>query len=180
MPVPRPTLPAVVTLAASLSLLLSGCSDKSTPPPLDPVATGSAAPSASDAAADPQGLAVPGVPDPCALLSASQVIEIAHLPANSRSGPIVSNSGGRSCVYNSGHPSMATISLTAVTKAGFDAFRATIPANTVSDLPGLGQEAYRSSQTPGVVDVFKNGFDLNISVVHADRKPSAAVRWEEL
>lgn len=61
-----------------------------------------------------------------------------------------------------------------MTKAGFDAFRATIPANTVTDLPGVGQEAYRSSQTPGVVDVFKNGFDLNISVLHQDSDASAS------
>ena len=67
-----------------------------------------------------------------------------------------------------------TISLTGVTKSGFDAFRATIPAGTVSSVPGLGDEAYRSSQTPGVIDVYKNGFDLNVAVIHADSYASAS------
>ncbi|MFD0639423.1 hypothetical protein ACFQ9X_55430 [Catenulispora yoronensis] len=143
--------------------------------PAAPPTTSAATPATpATAGGGPQGLAVPGIPDPCALLSADQVIQVAHIPAGAKSGAVASSSGGRSCAYNSGHPSAATISLTAVTKAGFDAFRQTIPAGTITDLPGLGQEAYRSSQTPGVVDVFKNGFDLNISVIHADSDASAS------
>ncbi|GAA1975744.1 hypothetical protein GCM10009838_39960 [Catenulispora subtropica] len=155
---------------------MSACSSGSSTPP-------QAAPTSSDptpatptgsVSGGPQGLAVPGIPDPCALLSADQVIQIAHIPSNAKSGAVASSSGGRSCAYNAGHPDAVTISLTTVTKAGFDAFRATIPANTVTDLPGLGQEAYKSSQTPGVVDVFKNGFDLNVSVLHQDSDASAS------
>jgi hypothetical protein len=175
MPSPRPTIYATAALALSLSLSLSACGGDSTPPPLAPVATDSAAaPATATATGDAQGFVVPGVPDPCGLVSADQVAQIAHLPDGSKSGAIASNSGGRSCAYNAGHPDMVTVSLTGVTKAGFDAFRATIPSGTITDLPGLGQEAYRSSQTPGVVDVYKNGFDLNIAVIHADSYASAS------
>jgi hypothetical protein len=179
MPSPRPAICisskilATAALALTLSLSLSACGGDSTPPPLEPVATGSTTATATDSGTA-QGFVVPGVPDPCALVSADQVVQIAHLPDTSRSGAIASNSGGRSCAFNSGHPDMVIISLTGVTKAGFDAFRATIPSGTVTDLSGLGQEAYRSSQTPGVIDVYKNGFDLNISVIHADSYASAS------
>jgi hypothetical protein len=155
-----------------VSVTLSACGGDSTPPPLAPVATDSTAP-ASTATGSAQGFVVPGVPDPCGLLPADQVVQIAHLPDGSKSGAIASTSGGRSCAYNAGHPDMVTISLTGVTKSGFDAFRATIPAGTVSNVPGLGDEAYRSSQTPGVIDVYKHGFDLNVAVIHADTYASA-------
>ncbi|NUR63763.1 MAG: DUF3558 family protein [Catenulispora sp.] len=162
--------------AAALTLTLTACSGGgSAPSPL--ASTTSDAPGATASASvsgGPQGLAVPGIPDPCGLLTPDQVLQAAHIPDNAKTGAVASNSGGRSCAYNSGHPDAVTISLTAVTKAGFDAFRATIPANTVTDMPGLGQEAYRSSQTPGVVDVFKNGFDLNVAVIHADSDASAS------
>lgn len=174
MPSPRPALCATAALALTLSVTLSACGGDSTPPPLAPVATGSTGAPAGDASGSAQGFVVPGVPDPCGLVSADQVIQIAHLPDGSKSGAIASNSGGRSCAYNSGHPDTVTISLTAVTKAGFDSFRATIPASTVSTVAGLGEEAYRSSQTPGVIDVYKGGFDLNISVSHADTYDSAS------
>ena len=174
MPSPRPaTIVATAALALTVSATLSACGGDSTPPPLAPVATGSASASASDATANAQGFVVPGVPDPCALLSADQVVQIAHLPDGVKSGAIASTSGGRSCAYNSGHPDTVTISLTAVTKSGFDAFRATIPASTVTAIPNLGDEAYRSTQTPGVIDVYKHGFDLNIAVIHADTYASA-------
>ena len=65
-----------------------------------------------------------------------------------------------------------TISLTPVSKAGFDAFRQIAPG-TVTDLPSIGQEAYRTSQTPGVVDVYKNGFDVNVFVIHVDSTSQA-------
>lgn len=173
MPSPRPAVFAAAALALTVSVALSGCGGDSTPPPLEPVASGSSTgPSATDTA---QGFVVPGVPDPCALIPGDQVVQIGHLPEDgAKPVPVQSNSGGRSCAYNPGHPSMVTISLTGVTKAGFDAFRATIPPGSVSEVPGLGQEAYRSSQTPGVIDVFKNGFDLNIAVVHADSYASAS------
>ena len=174
MPSPRPAVLATAALALTLSAALSGCGGDSTPPPLEPVASGSSGGS-SDATGGAQGFVVPGVPDPCALIPGDQVVSIGHLPGDgSKPVPVASNSGGRSCAYNPGHPSMVTISLTGVTKAGFDAFRATIPAGTVSEIAGLGQEAYRSSQTPGVIDVFKNGFDLNIAVIHADSYASAS------
>ncbi|WP_194894191.1 DUF3558 family protein [Catenulispora pinisilvae] len=156
----------------ALSVMLSACGGGSTPPPLSPVASGSSSGAAATGSA--QGFVVPGVPDPCGLIPADQVANIGHLPDGSKSGAIASMSGGRSCAYNSGHPDMVTISLTAVTKGGFDAFRATIPASTITDVSGLGDEAYRSSQTPGVIDVFKNGFDLNIAVIHADSYASAS------
>lgn len=159
-------------LALTLSATLSGCGAGSTPPPLDPVSSGASTAGAATGSA--QGFVVPGVPDPCGLLSASQVTDIGHLPDGSKSGATSSSSGGRSCAYNAGHPDMVTISLTAVTKSGFDAFRATIPASTVTNLAGLGEEAYRSSQTPGVIDVYKAGFDLNIAVIHADTYASAS------
>ena len=164
---------ATAAIAATLSVTLSGCGGDSTPPPLEPVASGSStAPGGATGSA--QGFVVPGVPDPCALITPAQVAQIGHLPDGSKSGAIASNSGGRSCAYNSGHPSMVTISLTGVTKSGFDAFRATIPANTITAIPGIGDEAYKSSQTPGVIDVYKNGFDLNIAVIHADSYASAS------
>jgi hypothetical protein len=173
MPSPRPAVYATAALALTLSATLSGCGGDSTPPPLEPVASGSAA-GAGAPTGSAQGFVVPGVPDPCALVPADQVVSIGHLPSDGlKPVPVESNSGGRSCAYNPGHPSMVTISLTGVTKAGFDSFRATIPAATVTQLPGLGQEAYRSSQTPGVIDVYKNGFDLNVAVVHADSYASA-------
>ncbi|ACU77624.1 hypothetical protein Caci_8811 [Catenulispora acidiphila DSM 44928] len=172
MPSPRPaTIVAIAALALTVSATSSACGGDSTPPPLAPVATGST--SAGGATASAQGFVVPGVPDPCALLSADQVVQIAHLPDGVKSGAIASTSGGRSCAYNAGHPDTVTISLTAVTKSGFDAFRATIPAGTVTAIPNLGDEAYRSTQTPGVIDVYKHGFDLNIAVIHADSYASA-------
>ncbi|MEZ0106126.1 hypothetical protein ABH920_000107 [Catenulispora sp. EB89] len=180
MPSPRPairtrsTVLATAALALTVSVTLSACGGNSTPPPLEPVATSATTGPTGGASGSAQGFVVPGVPDPCSLISADQVISIAHLPDGSKSGAIASNSGGRSCAYNSGHPDMATISLTGVTKSGFDAFRATIPAGTVSSVSGLGEEAYRSSQTPGVIDVYKNGFDLNIAVIHADTYASAS------
>lgn len=175
MPSPRPaTILAAAAFALTLSVTLSGCGGDSTPPPLEPVASGSSSAAASGASASAQGFVVPGVPDPCGLVSADQVVQIAHLPDGSKSGAIASSSGGRSCAYNSGHPDTVTISLTAVSKSGFDAFRATIPAGTVTNVPGLGEEAYRSSQTPGVIDVYKNGFDLNVAVIHADSYASAS------
>jgi hypothetical protein len=186
MPVPRPAhrvragrlprraLPAG-TAAALLAVLTACGGSGSTPPQTTPTSTDSTTATGTDApSGGPQGLAVPGIPDPCALLPADQVGKVGHIPDGAKSGAVASNSGGRSCAFNPGHPDAVTISLTAVTKAGFDAFRATIPANTVTDLPGLGQEAYRTSQTPGVIDVFKNGFDLNISVIHADSDASAS------
>ncbi|MEY9863726.1 hypothetical protein ABH935_009379 [Catenulispora sp. GAS73] len=169
----RSTVLATAALALTVSVALSACGGNSTPPPLAPVATNSTGPT-SAATGNAQGFVVPGVPDPCALIAADQVISIGHLPDGSKSGAIASNSGGRSCAYNSGHPDMVTISLTGVTKSGFDAFRATIPASTVSSISGLGDEAYRSSQTPGVIDVYKNGFDLNVAVIHADSYASAS------
>ncbi|NUP50410.1 MAG: DUF3558 family protein [Catenulispora sp.] len=188
MPVPRRDVPdravprsadrsARLALAgAAAALVLAACSNGSSTPPSSAAAASDPSPATASTSESggPQGLAVPGVPDPCALLSADQVIQATHIPDNSKNGPVASSSGGRSCAFNSGHPSAVTISLTAVTKAGFDAFRATIPANTVTDVPGLGQEAYRSSQTPGVIDVFKNGFDLNVAVLHADSDASAS------
>lgn len=163
-------------MSTAAALALAACSGGGSAPPQSASTSTDSSPATASGTANggPQGLAVPGIPDPCALLSADQVIQVAHIPSNAKSGAVASNSGGRSCAYNSGHPDAVTISLTAVTKAGFDAFRATIPANTVTDLPGVGQEAYRSSQTPGVVDVFKNGFDLNISVLHQDSDASAS------
>jgi hypothetical protein len=110
---------------------------------------------------------VPGIPDPCALITPDKVLAAANIDPSARSGPAAAAAGGRSCAYNSGHPDSATISLTPVSKAGFDAFRQ-LAAGTITDLSGIGQEAYRSSQTPGGVDVFKNGFDLNVWVTHAD------------
>jgi len=169
----RSALLAAAALAVTLSVTLSGCGGDSTPPPLEPVASSSSA-AGGDATGSAQGFVVPGVPDPCGLISADQVAQIGHLPDGAKSGAIASNSGGRSCAYNAGHPSMVTISLTGVTKSGFDAFRATIPANTVTAIPGIGDEAYKSSQTPGVIDVYKNGFDLNIAVIHADSYASAS------
>ncbi|MEY9927325.1 hypothetical protein ABH926_001950 [Catenulispora sp. GP43] len=169
----RPALCATAVLALTLSVTLSACSGDSTPPPLAPVASGSTS-AAGGATGSAQGFVVPGVPDPCGLITPDQVVQIAHLPDGSKSGAIASTSGGRSCAYNSGHPDTVTISLTGVTKSGFDAFRATIPAGTVSSVPGLGDEAYRSSQTPGVIDVYKNGFDLNVAVIHADSYASAS------
>jgi hypothetical protein len=168
--------PYLALIGAAAALALAACSSGGSAPP--PLLASSSDPSGATATVSvsggPQGLAVPGIPDPCGLLPVDQVIQTTHIPDNSKTGAVASNSGGRSCAYNSGHPDAVTISLTAVTKAGFDAFRATIPANTVTDLPGLGQEAYRSSQTPGVVDVFKNGFDLNVAVIHADSDASAS------
>ena len=163
-------------VGTAAALALTACSGGgSAPSPLAPATTDSTAATATvSESGGPQGLAVPGIPDPCGLLPVDQVIQTAHIPDNAKTGAVASNSGGRSCAYNAGHPDAVTISLTAVTNAGFDAFRATIPANTVTDLPGLGQEAYRSSQTPGVVDVFKNGFDLNVAVIHADSDASAS------
>lgn len=172
MPSPRPATYAAAAFALTLSVTLSACGGDSTPPPLEPVSSGSS--SAAADASSAQGFVVPGVPDPCGLISSDQVVQIAHLPDGSKSGAIASTSGGRSCAYNSGHPDTVTISLTGVTKSGFDAFRATIPAGTVSSVPGLGDEAYRSSQTPGVIDVYKNGFDLNVAVIHADSYASAS------
>lgn len=165
---------AGAALALTLSATLSACGGDSTPPPLEPVATNSSTAPSGNATGSAEGFVVPGVPDPCALISADQVMSIGHLPDGSKSGAVESNSGGRSCAYNPGHPDTVTISLTGVTKAGFDAFRATIPAGTVSSVSGLGEEAYRSSQTPGVIDVYKNGFDLNIAVIHADSYASAS------
>ena len=173
MPSPRPAFYVTAALALSLSATLSACGGDSTPPPLAPVATNSSTATA-DATGTAQGFVVPGVPDPCGLVTADQVVQIGHLPDTTKSGAIASNSGGRSCAYNAGHPDMVTISLTGVTKAGFDSFRATIPASTVTDVSGLGEEAYKSSQTPGVIDVYKNGFDLNIAVIHADSYASAS------
>jgi hypothetical protein len=187
MPVPRPAPRARVgrpsqraILASTAAALiaaasLTACGGGSSAPQTASTSTDSTTATATDASSGgPQGLAVPGIPDPCALLPADQVGKVAHIPDGAKSGAVPSSSGGRSCAFNHGHPDAVTISLTAVTKAGFDAFRATIPANTVTDLPGLGQEAYRTSQTPGVIDVFKNGFDLNISVIHADSDASAS------
>lgn len=174
MPSPRPATYATAAIALTFSVMLAGCGGDSTPPPLAPVASGATTPSAG-ATGSAQGFVVPGVPDPCALITGDQVANIGHLPSDgTKAVPVESTSGGRSCAYNPGHPDTVTISLTGVTKAGFDAFRATIPAGTVSDVSGLGQEAYRSSQTPGVIDVFKNGFDLNIAVIHADSYASAS------
>ena len=178
MPRPRPagcprSTVFAAAVAATLSVTLSACGGDSTPPPLAPVASGSTS-AAGDAPGSAQGFVVPGVPDPCGLIPPDQVAQIGHLPDGSKSGAIASNSGGRSCAYNPGHPDMGTISLTGVTKAGFDAFRATIPASTITAIPGIGDEAYKSSQTPGVIDVYKNGFDLNIAVVHADSYASAS------
>ena len=172
MPSPRPVAYAAAALALTVSVTLSACGGDSTPPPLEPVASDSSS-GPADATGSAQGFVVPGVPDPCALIPADQVAQIGHLPDGSKSGAVASNSGGRSCAYNPGHPDTVTISLTGVTKAGFDAFRATIPSGTVSSISGIGEEAYRSSQTPGVIDVYKNGFDLNIAVIHADSYASA-------
>lgn len=174
MPSPRPTvLAAAAVLALTMSVTLSACGGDSTPPPLAPVASDSSA-APSNATGSAQGFVVPGVPDPCGLITPDQVAQIGHLPDGSKSGAVASTSGGRSCAYNSGHPDTVTISLTGVTKSGFDAFRATIPSGTVTAIPGLGEEAYRSSQTPGVIDVYKHGFDLNIAVIHADSYASAS------
>lgn len=173
MPSPRPVTYAAAALALTVSVTLSACGGDSTPPPLDPVATVSST-AATDATSSAQGFVVPGVPDPCGLIPADTVADIGHLPDGSRSGAIASTSGGRSCAYNSGHPDTVTISLTGVTKAGFDAFRATIPSSTITSISGIGDEAYKSSQTPGVIDVYKNGFDLNIAVIHADSYASAS------
>src|SRR5882762_7373198 len=130
MPSPRPAVYATAALALTVSVALSACGGDSTPPPLEPVASGSSS-APNDATGSAQGFVVPGVPDPCGLISADQVTQIGHLPDGSKSGAIASNSGGRSCAYNPGHPDTVTISLTGVSKAGFDAFRATIPAGTI-------------------------------------------------
>lgn len=173
MPNPRSAIYATAALALALSATLSACGGGSAPPPLAPVASGSSS-AAAAGTGTAQGFVVPGVPDPCGLIPADQVANLGHLPDGSKSGAIASSSGGRSCAYNSGHPDMVTISLTAVSRGGFDAFRASIPAGAVTDVPGLGEEAYRSSQTPGVIDVYKGGFDLNIAVIHADSYASAS------
>jgi hypothetical protein len=185
MPEHRPAATAALATAVGLLTALgvagcggsSGAAGASGPSPssaasVDPSAAASAA-AASTAATVAAGLAVPGIPDACALLSADQIITVAHLPSDSRSGAVASPTGGRSCAYDPGHPSQVTISLTPVSKAGFDAFRQSAQG-TITDLPGIGQEAYKSSQTPGVVDVFKNGFDLNVYVIHADTADSAS------
>jgi hypothetical protein len=152
----------------------AGCGGSSTPtagaaqsPAVGAAVTATATP---DPAA--VGLAVPGVPDPCGLVAAADVLKAAHIPVNAKSGAVQAAGGGRSCAYNAGHPNAATISLTAVSKAGFDAFRQ-LAAGGLTDLPGIGQEAYRTSQTPGVVDVYKNGFDINIDVINADSSSQA-------
>ena len=118
------------------------------------------------------GLAVPGIPDPCALVPAADLLKAAHLDDGSKSGAVPAAGGGRSCAYNSGHPDSLTIALTPVSKAGFDAFRA-IAHGSMTDVPGVGEEAYRTSQTPGVLDVFKNGFDINVYVSHVDSSSEA-------
>jgi hypothetical protein len=183
MPAHRPAATAALATAVGLltALGVTGCGGSSGVTPTagaspasgasaDPSAEAAASASASSVAA---GLAVPGIPDPCALLPATQIITVAHLPSDSRSGAVASATGGRSCAYDPGHPSQATVSLTPVSKAGFDAFRQSAQG-TITDLPGIGQEAYKSSQTPGVVDVYKNGFDLNVYVIHADTADSAS------
>ena len=114
---------------------------------------------------------VPGIPDPCALLPIAKVLTLAEIYTDVKYGPVTASAGGRACGYNGGRPDAVTISLTPVSKAGFDAFRQLAPG-TVTDLSG-GQEAYRSSQTPGVVDVFKDGFDLNVWVIHASSDSQA-------
>jgi hypothetical protein len=191
MPAHRPAAAAALATAVGLLTALgtAGCGGSSgggsaagtgqdpaavSAVPSSPGASGSASASASGSASSSAaaGLAVPGIPDPCSLLSASQIVKVAHLPASTRTGAVASATGGRSCQYNQGHPSQVTVSLTPVSKAGFDAFRQL--AQGVTDLPGIGQEAYKSSQTPGVVDVYKNGFDLNVYVIHADTSDSAS------
>ena len=189
MPEHRPA--AAAALATAVGLLTALGRPAAAVPPArrsaagtgpDPAASGAprprrraaaAAASASASSSAAAGLAVPGIPDPCSLLSGAQIIKVAHLPSDSRSGAVASPTGGRSCAYDPGHPSQATVSLTPVSKAGFDAFRQSAQG-TITDLPGIGQEAYKSSQTPGVVDVYKNGFDLNVYVIHADTADSAS------
>lgn len=192
MPAHRPAAAAALATAVGLLTVLGtaacggssgGGSAAGTSPdatavpggPSSPGVSGSASGSAGASSAPPSaaaGLAVPGIPDPCSLLPAATIIKVAHLPASTRTGAVASAAGGRSCQYNQGHPSQVTVSLTPVSKAGFDAFRQL--AQGVTDLPGIGQEAYKSSQTPGVVDVFKSGFDLNVYVIHADTSDSAS------
>jgi hypothetical protein len=160
----------IVTVAAA-----AGCGGGKSSPSAAAAQTATTAPSGTPSATpDPAagGLAVPGIPDPCGLLNPADVFKAAHIPSSAKSGAVASAGGGRSCAYNTGHPNAATISLTAVSKAGFDAFRQ-LASGGVTDLPGIGQEAYRTSQTPGVVDVFKNGFDINVYVINADSSTQA-------
>lgn len=180
MSAPRPAATAALATAVGLLTALGatacgGSSGVTSAGGTSPTSAGSAASASASSSASSvsAGLAVPGIPDPCALLSASQIITVAHLPSDSRSGAVASPTGGRSCAYDPGHPSQVTVSLTPVSKAGFDAFRQSAQG-TITDLPGIGQEAYKSSQTPGVVDVYKNGFDLNVYVIHADTVDSAS------
>jgi hypothetical protein len=161
----------IVTAAVSTA----GCSGSSSSPgstvQTPEVSQTTTTQSSADSAAT--GLAVPGIPDPCALVPVADMLKAAHLDANSKAGAVPAAGGGRSCTFNPGHPDSVTIALTPVSKAGFDAFRQ-IAHGTVTDLPGLGDEAYRTSQTPSVVDVYKNGFDLNVYVSHVDSAASAS------
>lgn len=161
----------IVTAAGSTA----GCGGSSSTPAVpvqtsDPGPTGTATASGDPGAT---GLAVPGIPDPCGVVPAADLLKAAHLDPVSKSGAVPAAGGGRSCAYNPGHADSMTIALTPVSKAGFDAFRQ-IAHGSVTDLPGVGDEAYRTSQTPGVVDAYKNGFDVNVSVSHVDSSASAS------
>ena len=159
----------IVTVAGT-----AGCGGGKSSPAAAAQTTATGASATPSATPDPAaaGLAVPGIPDPCGLLDPADVFKTAHIPVTAKSGAVASAGGGRSFAYNAGHPNAATISLTAVSKAGFDAFRQ-LATGGVTDLPGIGQEAYRTSQPPGVVDVYKNGFDINVYVINADSNSQA-------
>jgi hypothetical protein len=144
---------------------LAGCGGGSTPSSTSSsISTNTVGATASSQTPDP--LAVPGIPDPCALLPAAQVLTLTHIATTAKIGSVASAAGGRTCAFNKDRPDELQVSLTPVSKAGFDAYRA-LAQGKLTDLKGIGQEAYSSSDTPGVVDVFTNGFDLNVWVTHA-------------
>ena len=160
----------IVTVAG-----VAGCGGgKSTPAAAATQTSTTAASATPSATPDPAaaGLAVPGDQRERGLRDLAGVGKTAHIPFTARGGVVFLAGAARSCAYNAGHPNAATISLTAVSKAGFDAFRQ-LATGGVTDLPGIGQEAYRTSQTPGVVDVYKSGFDINVYVINADSSAQA-------
>lgn len=158
---------AVSGIVAVIVTAVAGCGGGSAGPHAQSTAAAQSATAGAAASSAAPDLAVPGIPDPCALLAPVKVLGDANIELTAKSAAVQAAGGGRSCAYNPGRPDQVTISLTPISKASFDTFR-NVAQGKITDLPGVGQEAYWSSQTPGVIDVLVGGFDLNVWVIHAD------------
>lgn len=179
---------AVVSLVASLSLLLAGCGSK------DPSPTASAASPTSSASAtggapdvtDAQGMAVEGETaigpfgDPCALLTAAEVASATGFTVTGIArGEVINNDSGpaQNCVYVTDGPALAGPLASALgAMSGQDPTALTNAVNAAGGLVGITLTGVDPDDIPTADDTGEDGGDPGITVTMlTDLGPSAAV-----